>query len=169
MQSIENPGGLMIDISLRSWKANVDRIGKFFGGLSPEQLEQEIAPGRNRLIYLWGHIAAVNDGLFPLLGLGPRLYPEMEAMFITNPDRALIAIYSADELKEAWNHINEGLLTGFIGWSLADWLAKHTAVSAEEFGREPHRNRYAVVLARNTHMADHFGQAILAKPRVPKP
>jgi len=38
MQPLEGPGGLMIDAALRSWKGNVDRIGKFFGALSPEQL-----------------------------------------------------------------------------------------------------------------------------------
>ncbi len=168
MQPVEGRGQLMIDTTLRSWKDNANRIVKFFGALSPEQLEQEVAPGRNRLIYLWGHIAAVNDGLFPLLGLGPRHYPEMEAMFVTNPDRAPITIYSAVELKEAWNHINEKLLVAFIGWSPADWLARHTAVSAEEFGREPHRNRYAAMLSRNMHMTYHFGQAILAKPRDPQ-
>ena len=169
MQPLEGPGGLMIDAALRSWKGNVDRIGKFFGALSPEQLEQEVAPGRNRLIYLWGHIAAVNDGLFPLLGLGPKLYPEMEAMFITNPDRAPITVYSAQELKQAWNDINEKLFAGFSGWSPGEWLEKHTAVSAEDFAREPHRNCYAAMLSRNAHMAYHFGQAILAKPRDPQP
>ena len=54
----------MIDSALRAWKSNADRIDKFFGALSPEQLEQEVAAGRNRLKYLWGHIAALNDGLF---------------------------------------------------------------------------------------------------------
>jgi hypothetical protein len=42
-------------------KGNLDRIGKFFGALS-----------------------AVNKGLFPLLGMGPRLHPEMEAMIATD-------------------------------------------------------------------------------------
>ena len=169
MQPTEGPGGLLIDGTLRSWKGNVDRIGKYFGALSADQLQEEVAPERNRLIYLWGHIAAANDGLFPLVGLGPRLYPELEAMFVNNPDRALTTIYSADELKHAWNHINEKLWAGFIGWSPADWLAKHTAVSAEEFRREPHRNCYAAMLTRNVHMAYHFGQAILAKPSDSRP
>jgi len=39
---------------------------------------------------------------------------------------------------------------------------------AEEFDREPHRNRYAAMLSRNMHMTYHFGQAILAKPRDPQ-
>jgi hypothetical protein len=40
----------MIDSAICAWKFNSDRIDKFFGALSPEQLEREIAPGRNRLI-----------------------------------------------------------------------------------------------------------------------
>src|SRR6266571_9113201 len=148
----------MIDSALRAWRFNADRINEFFSALSRDQLEQEVAPGRNRLIYLWGHIAALNDGLFPLVGLGPRLYPEMEVMFIANPDRAAITVYSAEQLKRAWNHINERLLADFSRWSPAEWLERHTAVSAEAFLGEPHRNRYTVVVNRTTHMAFHFGQ-----------
>jgi len=112
MQASESLETRMIDSALRAWKSNADRIDKFFGALSPEQLEQEIAPGRNRLIYLWGHIAALNDRLFPLVGLGPKLYPEMEVMFIANPDRAAITVYSAEQLKQAWNQINEPTIVG---------------------------------------------------------
>jgi hypothetical protein len=43
-----------IDVALRSWKSNVDRAGAFFGALSTEELQKEIAPGKNRLIYIWG-------------------------------------------------------------------------------------------------------------------
>jgi len=71
----------LIDAALRGWKSNVERADKLFGALSPEQLEQQVAPGKNRLIYLWGHLAAVNDGLLPLLGIGERLHPELDAMF----------------------------------------------------------------------------------------
>jgi hypothetical protein len=164
MQASESLETRLIDSALRAWKSNADRIDKFFGALSPEELEQEIAPGRSRLIYLWGHIAAL-DGLFPLMGLGPRLFPEMEVMFIADPDGAAITVYSAEQLKQAWNQINERLLVEFSGWSPADWLERHTAVSAKDFLSEPHRNRYTVLLSMNTHMAFHFGQAILAEPR----
>ena len=77
----------LIDSALRGWKSNVERAEKLFGDLSAKQLEQEVAPGRNRLIYLWGHLAAVNDRLFPLLGIGERLHPEFDGMFISNPDK----------------------------------------------------------------------------------
>src|ERR1700738_4227099 len=155
----------LIDSALRGWKSNVERAEKLFGGLSPGQLEQEVAPGKNRLIYLWGHLAAVNDGLFPLLGLGPRLHPELDAMFLTNPDRSVPSVLSRSALKDVSGQINDALWSAFSGWTTAEWLQKHTAVSDEDFLREPHRNRYTVMLSRNTHMAFHYGQAILAKPR----
>src|ERR1700716_2023254 len=90
----------LIDSGLRAWKFNTDRIETFFHALSEDQLQQEIAPGRNRLLYLWGHLAAVNDGLFPLLGLGPKLHPELDAMFLANPDRTVTSVLSRSELKD---------------------------------------------------------------------
>jgi hypothetical protein len=155
----------LIDSGLRAWKFNADRIATFFEALSEDQLQQEIAPGRNRLIYLWGHLAAANDGLFPLLGLGPKLHPELDAMFFAVPDRTVTSLLSRSELKDVSGEINDTLWSAFKAWSTAEWLQKHTAVSDEEFLREPHRNRYTVMLSRNTHMAFHYGQAILAKPR----
>src|SRR5260370_39103676 len=79
----------LIDSAIRGWKSNVERADKLFGGVSAEQLEQEVAHGRNRLIYLWGHLAAANDGLLPLLGIGERLHPEFDAMFTSNPDKSV--------------------------------------------------------------------------------
>ncbi len=80
----------LIDAALRGWKSNVERADKLFEALSPEQLEQEVAAGKNRLIYLWGHLAAVNDALLPLLCIGERLHPEFdEIMFISNPDKSV--------------------------------------------------------------------------------
>ncbi len=67
----------LIDSALRNWQSTVDRTGKLFGNLSQEQLLQEVAPGKNRLIYLWGHLTAFNDALIPLLGFGPRIHPEL--------------------------------------------------------------------------------------------
>lgn len=160
-----NADRLLIDSGLRAWKSNADRTETFFHALSEDQLQQEVAPGRNRLLYLWGHLAAVNDGLFPLLGLGPKLHPQLEAMFLANPDRAVTSVSSRSELKDAWGQIHDALWSAFNGWTTAEWLQKHTAVSDEEFLREPHRNRFSVMLNRSSHMAFHYGQAILAKPR----
>ena len=60
--------------------------------LSDEHLAAETAPGANRGIYLLGHLAAVSDGLLPLLGFGEKLYPQLEEVFLTNPDKMQILL-----------------------------------------------------------------------------
>ena len=155
----------LIDAALRGWKSNVERVDKLFGTLSPEQLEQQVTPGKNRLIYLWGHLAAANDGLLPLLGIGERLHPELDAMFISKPDRSVELKVTAQSLKSAWDKINQRLWEGFSKFSPADWAGRHTAVSEEDFEREPHRNRFTVLLGRTAHLAYHLGQATLARPK----
>jgi hypothetical protein len=74
---------------LNAWKTNIDRADKLFLALTPDQLEKEIAPGKNRLIYLWGHLTAVHDRMLPLLGFGPRLHPELDDIFLSKPDRSV--------------------------------------------------------------------------------
>ena len=154
-----------VDMALRAWKLNIDRTGKFFSSLTEEQLLHEIAPGKNRLVYLWGHLAAVGDAMIPLLGFGARLHPELDAMFISNPDRAVVETLSGAELKNIWNEIHDALWLAFSKLSAQDWLDKHTAVSDEDFAREPHRNRYTILLNRTSHLAYHFGQTILTRSR----
>jgi hypothetical protein len=153
-----------IDVALRSWKNNVDRAGTFFGDLSQEELQREIAPGKNRLIYLWGHLAAVNDRMVAILGFGERLHPELDAMFVSNPDKTVVLTLSPEKLKHTWDEVNERLWSGIRNLSPSEWLEKHTAVSDADFIREPHRNRFAVLLGRTAHLAYHVGQAVLAKP-----
>jgi hypothetical protein len=152
----------LVDSALRSWKLQVDRAGKFFMALSEEQLLQEIAPGKNRLIYLWGHLTAVNDALFPLLGFGERLHPELDSIFVSNPDRSMQTL-SGKELKKIWDEVNEALRIGFSKLSASEWIQKHASVSTEDFEKEPHRNRFTILLGRTGHLAYHFGQAILAE------
>jgi len=153
----------LIDSALRNWRSNIDRAGKLFGSLTQEQLLQEVAPGKNRLIYLWGHLTAFNDALIPLLGFGPRIHPELDQMFVSNPDRAVTTILSGGELKIIWQETSQLLWTGFSKLSVADWLQKHASVSEEDFLREPHRNRFTVLLGRTAHIAYHVGQAKLSE------
>ncbi len=151
----------LVDSALRLWKSNVERAGQFFSSLTEEQLSQEIAPGRNRLLYLWGHLAAVNDAMLPLLGFGDRLHPELDAMFLNNPDRAVKTV-SATELKRIWEEGTRKLDAAFAALTAEQWLQRHTAVSEADFAREPHRNRFAILLSRAGHIAYHLGQTALA-------
>ena len=155
----------LVDSALRSWKSNVDRIGEFFGALSEEQLLREIGPGKNRLIYLWGHLTAISDATLPVLEFGQRHHPELDLMFVKNPDRSVPTILSGEDLELIWNEINETLWTEMGKLSGSEWLQKHASVSEEDFVREPHRNRFAILLGRTAHLAYHFGQAKLAEQR----
>jgi hypothetical protein len=155
----------LIDSALRAWKSNVERADKLFGALSPGELEQEVAPGRNRLIYLWGHLAAVNDALLPLLTIAERHHPEFDGMFVSNPDKSVRLTISAESLKTAWQEINQKLWDGIVNFSPSDWTLRHMAVREEDFEREPYRNRFAVLLGRTAHLAYHLGQAALLGPK----
>src|SRR5258708_34413213 len=110
----------LIDSALRGWKSNVERADKLFGVLAAAELEQEVAPGRNRLIYVWGHLAAVNDALLALLTIGERLHPEFDDMFVSSPDKSLRLTISAESLKTAWQEINQKLWNGFATFSPSD-------------------------------------------------
>jgi hypothetical protein len=153
----------LIDVALRSWKTNIDRAGRLFGSLSEQELQEEVAPRRNRRIYLWGHLTAINDALIPLLGFGERMHPELDSVFVSKPDRSAPDSISATDLKRYWEEINARLSTEFAKLSTTQWVQKHASVSDSDFVREPHRNRFAILLGRTSHLAYHLGQANLAQ------
>ena len=151
----------LVTAAVNSWKLNIERADRLFSPLTEEQLLKEVAPGKNRLIYLWGHLTAVHDRMLPLLVLGARLHPEYDALFITSPDKAAPTLPAAAELKKAWDEINGTLLAGFESLSAVDWLQKHASVSDEDFAKDPQRNRFSVLLSRTTHISFHLGQTAL--------
>jgi hypothetical protein len=153
----------LIDGALRNWRSNMDRVGRFFHSLSDDDLQKEIAPGKNRLIYIWGHLSATNDRMIPLLGFGERRYPELDLIFISQPDRAVPHNFAGEAMGDMWSQLDDLLRSEFAKLTPAEWLERHQAVPPEDFEREPHRNRYAILLGRTTHLAYHLGQAILVK------
>jgi hypothetical protein len=148
---------------LNSWKIVIGRFDKILAALTDEQLQQQIAPGRNRAFYLIGHLTAIHDRMFPMLNLGERLYPQLDETYITNPDRVLADPVSSIELRRAWAEVNDTPTAAFDGFTLEDWLQKHAAVSDEDFAKDPTRNRLAVVMNRTNHASFHSGQAVFAK------
>jgi hypothetical protein len=150
-------------LGLKAWMTQIDRADKLFGGLSSEEVLREIAPDRNRLLYLWGHLTAVHDAMLPLLALGERLHPEFDAAFVSNPDRSRADIPSQEQVRQAWKSVNGELSKGFEKMSWSDWLGPHSAVSAEEFAKDSSRNRFAILLSRTNHLSYHLGQAVLGR------
>jgi hypothetical protein len=156
---------IVVASALFAWNQQLERAQKLFAPLSDEQLRQEIAPGKNRLIYLYGHLVAVHDRMRPLLGLGPSLHPRLDAPFLTEKDRSApdADLPSAADLKRMWDEVHNSLSDGFGKFTTEDWVNKHTAVSDEDFAKNPLRNRLAVLLSRTSHIAYHLGQVALVK------
>jgi hypothetical protein len=155
---------LMIRNVLGSWKQSVAQVDKTLASLSDEDLQGEVAPGKNRIYYLLGHLTAVNDRLLPLLRLGERLHPELDDAFIANPDRTFPRdAVEPSALRSAWSEVSGKLLAAFEQLKAEEWLERHDAISAEDFTKEPLRNRLAVLLSRTQHTAYHAGQIRLAQ------
>ncbi len=154
---------LFIQMGIMGWESGVKRATATFKNLPEATFYEEIAPGRNRPVYVLGHLVAVHDLLLPLLGLGERLYPELDAAFIRTPDKTVADIPSVPALLEKFDTVNALLSKKFSELSTAEWLQRHTQVSEEDFAKEPHRNRYNVLLGRTNHLSYHLGQIVLVK------
>ena len=154
---------LLVKMTLTAWDTQNNYLNKLIESLPDEQLAKEIAPGRNTGTYLLGHLIAVSDALFPLLGFGDRLFPGLENIFITNPDKSGMDMPGIPQLKDNLKAVNAKLATHFRSATVDEWLSRHTAVSAEDFVKEPHRNKLNVVISRTNHMANHIGQMLLLK------
>ena len=154
---------MFIQCAISTWEQQIKRVTAIFDRLSEEELFAEIAPGKNRAVYLLGHLTAVHDMMLPLLGLGERKYPFLDAAFITNADKAVADLPKVEELRGYWKIVNELLLQKFRALKPGEWLQKHTAGSDEDFVKEPHRNRFNVLLGRTAHVSYHLGQLALLK------
>jgi hypothetical protein len=141
----------------------IKRTTKMLEDLTDEQFGQEISTSKNTGHYLLGHLIAVHDNMLPLMGLGESLYPELIEIFLKNPDKSGLEKPSITQLRNQWTEVHDVLLAKLETLSLDQLLEKHTAVSDEDFAKEPHRNKLNVLLSRTSHLAYHVGQLALKK------
>ena len=157
------PLQMSVQVALGAWDIQNTRLLKLIDSLPDERLHAEIAPGKNTGVYILGHLIAVHDNMLPVLGLGDRLYPHLDEIFLRNPEKSGLSKPSLTELKANLAAVNERLSAGFSTLSPVQWLDRHTAVSQEDFEKEPHRNKLNLLLNRTGHLAYHLGQLILLK------
>jgi len=156
---------LLVKSVLDSWYSHVSRVDNLLDTLTDEKLQNEVAPGRNRGIYLLGHLTAVHDRMLPLFNFEKHHYGQLDEIFITSSDKAAKEMPSAADLRLYWKDVNETLAKHFKTLQPEDWFKKHSSVSDEDFAKEPHRNRLNVLVSRTNHLAYHLGQLIfLNKP-----
>jgi uncharacterized damage-inducible protein DinB len=158
-----NTNQTIIKMMLDRWNGAVKNCDDLLNSLSDEQLAKEVAPGKNRGIYLLGHLVAVHDSMLPLLNMGQKKHPELSKVFIESPDKATDELLSAKELRTLWSEQNKELKQKFEGLTPEDWFQQHTSVSADDFAKEPHRNKLNILLTRTTHLTYHTGQLVLLK------
>jgi len=154
---------LFVKMALDAWNIHIQRADKLLAELSDDQLLQQVAPGKNRGIYLLGHLTAIHDKMLALLSLGTPRYPELFAAFVDEPDSTKTEIPDIAGLREKWKSTNDLLSTAFKTLTPEDWFKKHEAVNEEDFKKEPHRNRLNLVINRTNHLSYHYGQMILLK------
>jgi hypothetical protein len=143
------------------WNKQNNNFNKLLSSLTDEQLSKEIAPGKNTGIYLVGHLIAISDAMLPLLAFGEKLFPHLEKIFITSPDKSGLEMPSVAELKDHLNAVNAELSEHILFIPPVEWFKRHMAVSEEDFAKEPHRNKLNVMINRSNHMSYHLGQLIL--------
>jgi hypothetical protein len=146
-----------------SWKLVIKRFDEVLGHFTDDQLQQQVAPSKNRVFYLLGHLTAIHDRMFPMLGLGDKLHPDLDDPYVTNSDGLLADPLSATELRHTWTEVNDKLTAAFELLRPRDWLEKHAAISNAEFTENPKRNRLSAVANRTNHASYHLGQVVLAK------
>jgi uncharacterized damage-inducible protein DinB len=154
---------LMVDTALASWRQAVAQASEAFNSLTDEQFQREVAPGKNRVLYLLGHLTAASDRMLTILGLGDRLHPELDAMFIKSPDKVIEELPTAANLKKYWAEVNENVLRRMEALSPQEWLQRHTTMTDEDLTKDPTRNRLSILLSRARHVSYHLGQVVLAR------
>jgi DinB superfamily len=154
---------LLVKMVFDRWNTLLKNCDTMLDVMTDEQLQKEIAPNKNRGIYLLGHLIAVHDDMIPLLNLGEKEHAELFEIFVKSPDKSVEVIPSAQELRVLWKNQMETLAPKLEGISADEWFEKHSAVSVEDFEKEPHRNKLNIIITRTTHLAYHLGQLVLLK------
>ena len=151
---------VMIKMVVSYWQVVNNRVSDLFNKLSDEELSAETAPGRNTGVYLLGHLTAVHDAMFPILGFGEQQHADLYELFVKNPDKSGLERPSIASLREHWNKVTAELQHHIDATKPDDWFAKHNSVSVEDFAKEPQRNKLNIIINRTNHLSTHLGQLI---------
>jgi len=157
-----NHENTIVDLIVNQFEGKLQQTTAVFNALGAEAAQLPVAPNRNTVGYLLGHLVAVHDKLLEGLSLGQRLHPEWDGLFLA-PQQDGPAYPAYQELLGAWQQVNAALVAGLATLSVADWLSKHAYVSDADFAREPHRNKLNLLLSRTGHLFHHGGQLALVK------
>ena len=158
-----NKEELFVKMALSAWETQIKRASELLESLSDQQLLNEIAPNKNRGIYLIGHLIAIHDAMNDILGLGKRAHAELDEAFVRNPDKSGFDMPGVSVLKRYWNDVHQKLQNAFKQLAPEEWFKRHNSMTDEDFAKEPYRNKLSVLINRTNHVAYHIGQLRLLK------
>lgn len=156
---------IFIQMCLKSWNIQVQSTSRILDSLDDQALIQPIAPGKNTVAYLIGHLIAVNDTMIGLFGIGDRLYHHLDDQYVKNADSKTTGLVEARALKDEWKRSNDELSRLFSTIAPAEWFTKHSAMTETDLEREPGRNKLSVLINRTNHLAYHLGQLVLVQAK----
>lgn len=154
---------IAVKMVLDRWNASIKNVDTLLGLLNDEKLSNEIAPNKNRGIYILGHLIAVHDDMLILLNMGEKVYPELNETFIKLADKATDKLPTLAELRAYWTNQCNIMNEQFSAMKPTDWFEKHSAVTVEDFEKEPTRNKLNIIITRTSHLQYHLGQLQLLK------
>ena len=129
--------------------------------IADQRFSTPITPNGNSPSWLFGHLVDTDDKLLELFGIRGRMFPELEKIYHHERGANQSGHLSKAELTSRWKAISAELDKAFQSWNESDWMSRHTAVSEEEFKKEPQRNKLNVMLSRVAHKASHMGQVAM--------
>jgi uncharacterized damage-inducible protein DinB len=150
----------VIEQLLNQWKSKVNQTTEAFRKIGTASAMEPVAPGKNTVIYLLGHLIAVHDRMFEALDLGERNFPDYDGLFLS-AQQTDITYPSFELLLEQWIILNDQLYGKFSQFSPEEWLTRHHYVNDADFLLEPNRNKLSILLTRFTHIFHHGGQLAL--------
>jgi hypothetical protein len=156
-------GETVKDLIIHSWTSKTLQITNYWDKIGAASVYREIIPGGNKIIYILGHLLAIQDRMLEGMHLGDSLYPELDKIFLI-PQMPDHVFPDPVVMRKQWGQINDLLLQKFKDITMEQWLSRHFYVSEQDFVKEPHRNVLNLLLTRTTHLANHYGQLILVKP-----
>jgi len=156
---------IFVQMALKAWNQQIKNATKFFDSVDASLLNKEVAPGKNSLHYLLGHLIAVNDGMISLFRLGERQYAHFDEPFLKNPDKSGLPVPDGATLKAEWVKSNAVLTDYFNKMSADDWFGRHNSMTDQDLVNDPGRNKLSVLLNRTNHLAYHIGQLLLVKEK----
>lgn len=145
---------------LDMWWNKVCETTEVFETLGEQNAMWPVAHGKNRVIYLLGHLLVIHDGLYPTLEIGNRRHTAYDELFLS-PQHTANVYPPFPLLLDQWIDLNEDLHGKLKQLSVSDWLSKHHHISEENFKLQPGKNKFCAMLCTTTHLYHHAGQLAL--------